>query len=94
MDLELTEDQKLFRTTTVKFLENEAPLEKVRELNKSGEGFPRDFWSQGAELGWAALLVPEDLGGGSISGEGFKDLASMRSVGLCISSFTFTSKAN
>ncbi|MDO9484973.1 MAG: acyl-CoA dehydrogenase family protein [Actinomycetota bacterium] len=75
MDLELSEDQKLFRNTTVKFLENEAPIEKVRELNKSGEGFPRDFWSQGAELGWAALLVPEDLGGGSISGDGFKDLA-------------------
>ena len=74
MDLELSEDQKLFRNTTVKFLENEAPIEKVRELNKSGEGFPRDFWSQGAELGWAALLVPEDLGGGSISGDGLKDL--------------------
>jgi len=75
MDLELSEDQKLFRNTTVKFLENEAPIEKVRELQKAGEGFPREFWSQGAELGWAALLVPEDMGGGSISGNGFKDLA-------------------
>lgn len=75
MDLELTEDQKLFRNTTVKFLETEAPVEKVRELNKAGEGFPAEFWAQGAELGWAALLVPEELGGGSISGNGFQDLA-------------------
>jgi len=75
MDLELTEDQKLFRNTTAKFLDNELPIEKVRALNKAGGGFPAEFWAQGAELGWAALLVPEELGGGSISGNGFQDLA-------------------
>jgi alkylation response protein AidB-like acyl-CoA dehydrogenase len=75
MDLELSEDQKLFRNTTAKFLDNELPVEKVRAINKEGGGFPAEFWTQGAELGWAALLVPEELGGGSISGNGFQDLA-------------------
>src|SRR5699024_10756225 len=27
------------------------------------------------ELGWTSLLVPEELGGGSVSGDGVKDLA-------------------
>jgi alkylation response protein AidB-like acyl-CoA dehydrogenase len=31
-------------------------------------------WRGGAELGWTSLLVPEDLGGGSISGAGVIDL--------------------
>ena len=75
MDLELSEEQKLFRNTTAKFLDDKIPVEKVRELNKAGGGFPAELWEQGAELGWAALLVPEDLGGGSISGNGFQDLA-------------------
>lgn len=74
MDLELTADQKLFRTTSKKFLDNETPLTKVRELAEGTEGFDRDWWSRGAELGWAAMLVPEELGGGSVSGQGLVDL--------------------
>ncbi|GAA1262087.1 acyl-CoA dehydrogenase family protein [Sphaerisporangium rubeum] len=75
MDLDLTADQKLFRTTSKKFLDTETPLTRVRELSESAEGFDRDWWSRGAELGWAAMLVPEELGGGSVSGEGLADLA-------------------
>lgn len=75
MDLDLTADQKLFRTTSKKFLDNEAPLTRVRELSEDAAGFDRDWWSRGAELGWAAMLVPEELGGGSVSGQGLMDLA-------------------
>ncbi|MEO3855879.1 acyl-CoA dehydrogenase family protein [Acrocarpospora sp. B8E8] len=75
MDLDLTADQKLFRTTTRKFLDNETPLTKVRELSEGADGFERDWWNRGAELGWAAMLVPEELGGGSVSGNGLLDLA-------------------
>jgi len=75
MDVELTADQKLFRATTRSFLDKELPLLKVRELGESGETFDRDWWRKGAELGWTAMLVPEELGGGSVSGEGVRDLA-------------------
>ena len=34
-----------------------------------------DWWQRAAELGWASLLVPEELGGGSVSGDGVADLA-------------------
>jgi len=75
MELELSADQKLFRATTKSFLEKEMPLTKVRELSEAANGFDRAWWARGAELGWAAMLVPEELGGGTVSGEGLKDLA-------------------
>lgn len=75
MDLDLTSDQKLFRSTTTSFIDKETPLARVRELGEAGGGFDRDWWSRAAELGWVAMLVPESLGGGSASGEGLCDLA-------------------
>jgi alkylation response protein AidB-like acyl-CoA dehydrogenase len=74
MEVTLSDDQEFFRDTTRKFLESECPIVKVRELASSDAGFERDYWSQGAELGWTSLLVPEELGGGSISGSGVVDL--------------------
>jgi alkylation response protein AidB-like acyl-CoA dehydrogenase len=74
MEVTLSDDQEFFRDTTRKFLESECPIVKVRELASSDAGFERDYWRQGAELGWTSLLVPEALGGGSISGSGVVDL--------------------
>ncbi len=75
MNLGLTEDQQFFQETTRKFLEQEAPLTTVRALADDADGFDRAWWARGAELGWASFLVPEDDGGGSLSGEGVVDLA-------------------
>ena len=47
----------------------------MRELRDNEAGFEPDYWRQGAELGWVSLLVPEELGGGSVSGNGPSDLA-------------------
>lgn len=35
----------------------------------------RSYWTAATELGWTSLLVPEEAGGGSISGRPFADLA-------------------
>jgi alkylation response protein AidB-like acyl-CoA dehydrogenase len=35
----------------------------------------RSYWAAATELGWTSLLVPEEAGGGSISGRPFADLA-------------------
>jgi alkylation response protein AidB-like acyl-CoA dehydrogenase len=75
MELVLTDDQEFFRDTTRKFLGSECPIPKVRELRDNEAGFEPDYWRQGAELGWVSLLVPEELGGGSVSGNGPSDLA-------------------
>ena len=74
MEFELTDDQEFFRETTQKFLAAECPIVKVRELRSSVQGFERDYWRQGAELGWISLVVPEAHGGGSVSGRGIADL--------------------
>ena len=74
MDLDLTEDQEFFRETTRKFLETEVPLETVRKLADEPAGFDRGWWQRGAELGWTSMLVPEEHGGASLTGEGLLDL--------------------
>jgi alkylation response protein AidB-like acyl-CoA dehydrogenase len=65
----------LFTSTTQAFLEKEAPLRRVRELHAAGVSFDPAWWRRAAELGWTGLLVPEDLGGGSVSESGLADLA-------------------
>jgi alkylation response protein AidB-like acyl-CoA dehydrogenase len=65
----------LFASTTKSFLEKEASLSRLRELHAAGTSFEPDWWQRAAELGWTSLLVPEDLGGGSVSGDGVADLA-------------------
>jgi alkylation response protein AidB-like acyl-CoA dehydrogenase len=75
VDLDLSDDQELFQETTNKFLGATWPTTTVRQWMEDPVGFDRDVWAQGAELGWTSLLVPEELGGGSISGQGVCDLA-------------------
>ena len=68
-------ERLLFASTTQSFLEKEASLSRLRELHAAGTSFEADWWRRAAELGWTSLLVPEDLGGGSVSGNGVADLA-------------------
>jgi alkylation response protein AidB-like acyl-CoA dehydrogenase len=68
-------ERLLFASTTQSFLEKEAPLSRLRELHEAGTSFEPDWWRRAAELGWTSLLVPEELGGGSVSGDGVADLA-------------------
>ena len=68
-------ERLLFASTAQAFLEKEASLRRVRELHAAGTSFEPEWWRRAAELGWASLLVPEELGGGSVSGNGVEDLA-------------------
>ena len=83
MEIALSEDQQLFGETCRRALEERSPVERVRELVDVAvraevvvrmTGFDRDMWKQGGELGWYAMLVPEDYGGGTVSDEGLVDL--------------------
>ena len=51
------------------------PIESVRGLYDDPDGFDSGWWKRGAELGWTSFLIPEALGGGSLSGDGPVDLA-------------------
>jgi alkylation response protein AidB-like acyl-CoA dehydrogenase len=59
MELGLTETQELLRNSARSFFENECPLERVREIQATPDGFARHVWDQAAALGWPGLLVPE-----------------------------------
>jgi alkylation response protein AidB-like acyl-CoA dehydrogenase len=74
MELELTSDQEFFAETTRKFLEDKSDVTALRGLRHDENGYDPGYWRQGCELGWTSLLVSEDDGGGSISGEGLEDL--------------------
>jgi alkylation response protein AidB-like acyl-CoA dehydrogenase len=67
-------ERLLFASTAQAFLEKEASLSRVRELHAAGTSFERDWWRRACELGWASMLVPEELGGGNVSGDGVADL--------------------
>ena len=74
MQLELTSDQEFFRETTARFLDEHASVPAVRALRDDPVGFDPELWRRGADLGWTSLLVGEDHGGGSVSGQGLVDL--------------------
>ena len=65
----------LFTSTSEAFLAKHASLRHVRELHAAGSSFDPAWWRRATELGWTGLLVPEELGGGSVSGDGISDLA-------------------
>ena len=74
-DLDLSDDQQLLRDTSTRFIEERCPLPRVRELAETPDGSDPDYLRQAAELGWFAMLVDEEHGGGSISGRGVVDAA-------------------
>jgi alkylation response protein AidB-like acyl-CoA dehydrogenase len=80
MQLDLTDDQSLFHETTLRFVEAELPLASSRGLHDSTVGFDRSWLQKAAELGWFAMLVPEALGGGSVSDSGLLDLCLVADV--------------
>ena len=63
MDLDFTSEQDMLRDSAAKFLANECPYDKVKELEESEEGYSPEVWQQMAELGWTGLLFPEEYGG-------------------------------
>jgi alkylation response protein AidB-like acyl-CoA dehydrogenase len=71
MNFGFTEEQELLRQETRKFLDAHAPLEQVRKLAETREGFSRELWKEMGALGWLGLTVPEAHGG---AGLGWVDL--------------------
>jgi alkylation response protein AidB-like acyl-CoA dehydrogenase len=74
---ESSTETELFVSTARAFLDRHATLSQQRALHAEDRSVDRSWWKQATELGWAGLLVPEDLGGGSVSGSGLHDLAAI-----------------
>jgi len=62
-----TEDQDLIRSTARQFLEENLPLDRVRELMVTAEGFDSVVWKEMADLGWTGLTIAEEFGGAGLT---------------------------
>ena len=72
MNVTITEEQTMLQDSVKKFVENEIPLEKIRELFDDPNGLTDELWAKIAEQGWLGILVPEEYGG---LGMGVQELA-------------------
>lgn len=73
--LDLSEDQELLREASRRFIEEKCPLSTVRENVDAARPAADDYLRQAGDIGWFAMLVPEELGGGSVSGNPVLDAA-------------------
>ncbi len=65
MALVLSEEQLMLKESAKDFLQQRAPVSHLRELRDSGSasGYSTELWAEMAEMGWTAILVPEQYGG-------------------------------
>jgi alkylation response protein AidB-like acyl-CoA dehydrogenase len=75
VDIDLSEDQELFRQTTARFIAERSPMATVRAMADDPKLRDANIVSAAGELGWFALFVPDKFGGGSISGVPLSDAA-------------------
>jgi alkylation response protein AidB-like acyl-CoA dehydrogenase len=68
MALVLTEEQSMLRDSARALISNKAPLSHLRQLRDSHDatGLSREVWREFAQMGFAALLIPEDFGGSGL----------------------------
>ncbi len=71
MNLDLTEEQEMLRTSARDFLTKECSKTLVRKLEEDEKGYSPELWHKMAELGWMGLVLPEQYNG---MGMGFMDL--------------------
>lgn len=84
MELELSPEQSDLLAASRRLIADHAPLSRVRDVAEGAERDPK-LLTRCAELGWLAAFVPEELGGGSVSGAPVGDaalVAEIRGAGL------------
>ncbi len=72
MDFELDDEQAMLKTSAREFLAKECPKELVRDMMEDPTGYSPKLWKKMADLGWQALIFPEQYGGVDMN---FLDLA-------------------
>jgi alkylation response protein AidB-like acyl-CoA dehydrogenase len=63
MDVKLSKEQKLIRTSAKEFLQAEVPKDMVRELEETDTCYSKELWQKMADLGWIGLIIPEEYHG-------------------------------
>ena len=63
MDIKLSEDQVEMIRQARRFCENETPMTYVRAMFEDERGFTDAVWNKMVEMGWTAMMLPEQYGG-------------------------------
>ena len=53
----------MLRDSARGFLDDAAPVKALRSLRDAGQSHDPDLWSEMARMGWAGVLIPEEMGG-------------------------------
>ena len=63
MDLLLTEEETMLKSSAREFLERECPPSLARDMETDENGYPPDLWQKIADLGWLGFALPVEFGG-------------------------------
>lgn len=63
MNFDLTEEQQMIVDAVAKFVDNDSPVTRFRELRTTETGWDAKVWQQMGEYGWLAVGFPEEHGG-------------------------------
>ncbi len=66
MDFSLSLEQRQFDDSLRDFLKDRLPMDRLRLLAETAQGFDDDLWQGAVELGLPSLLVPERFGGAGL----------------------------
>lgn len=67
-----TEEREELGRYVRQWLDERAPLDEVRRIMETPEGYDSAMWKELGELGWLAMAIPEEYGG---AGYGFGEVA-------------------
>ncbi len=63
MDFKLNEEQGMLKETAHRFIAEQCSKEYVRAMEEDEKGYSKELWGKIAELGWLAVMLPEEHGG-------------------------------
>ncbi len=66
MDFTFSEEQEAVRDLAAQVFEGHATTERVKEVERSDDGFDRELWRALADAGLLAIAVPEEHGGSGL----------------------------
>ena len=72
MEFGLNQEQTILKNEVRRFLQNECPIDFVKEMIEDEKGYSPSLWKKMAELGWMGVLFEEKYGG---TGGTFLDLS-------------------
>ncbi len=63
MDFTFSQEQEILRESAKRFVEKECSVDYIKRFVDNKTSFTKEMWRKISELGWTAVLIPEEYGG-------------------------------